>query len=470
MSIYPIILSGGSGTRLWPLSRSEYPKQLLSITSENSLLQETLLRFTDNKYEPPLVICNSAHRFIVAEQIRSINLNVHDIILERYGRNTAPAATIASMALSAHDENATVLLLPSDHQIRNQEAFNTAISSAIAAAKDYIVSFGITPTGPETGYGYIMSSDEIICAPGCFKVSHFVEKPSLEKCQKMINSGNYNWNSGIYLFKASIFLEELKIFQPKVFEACEKAYSKITRDLDFLRLDEKEFKKCPSISIDYAVMEHTKKAAVLPVDLNWSDIGSWSELWEISNKDLDGNVKSGDIVTEDTKNSYLRSNHRLVATIGLSNVVIINTEDTVLVANKDRVQDISKIVQQLDKSNRKEHITPVRQHRPWGWYQSIDSGTSFQVKRICVNPSSRLSLQRHKKRAEHWVVVSGRATVYCEGKCVNLEANESTYIPVGASHRLENTTDKPLYLIEVQSGEYLGEDDIERLDDDFARK
>ncbi len=470
MRIHPVILSGGTGTRLWPLSTAEYPKQFLSLTSQNSLLQETLMRFSGDDFELPLVLCNSAHRFIVAEQIRSADLTVRDIILERYGRNTAPAAAIAAMALSVKDEDAMILLLPSDHLITNQDTFQVAIDTAIPAAKNnYMVTFGITPTGPEIGYGYILKANELDLAPGCFAVHHFIEKPNLENAQKMIGTEGYSWNSGIFLFKASIYLEELKRLKPDVFTACEESFAKATRDLNFMRLDEDAFHRCPNISIDYAVMEHTKKAAVVPVDMGWSDIGSWSELWAISDKDSDGNVITGDVFAEDTTGSYIKAHTKTVATVGLRDMVVIDTGDTVLIAPKDRAQDIGTIVQRLEKEGRTEHLSSGRVHRPWGWYQTLDSGVSFQVKRICVNAQARLSLQRPHRRAEHWVVVSGEATVHCDGKDSTLSANQSTYIPVGASHRLENASDEPLYLIEVQSGDYLGEDDIERLEDDFAR-
>ena len=471
MRIHPVILSGGSGTRLWPLSRSEHPKQFLSLTSEKSLLQETLIRFSGSDFELPLILCNSAHRFIVAEQIQDINMSVQDIILERYGRNTAPAAAIASMALSSNNSDAMILLLPSDHQIANQGAFQDAIKTALPAAENgYMVTFGITPTKPETGYGYILNAEELGLAAGCFAVQSFIEKPNLENAQKMISAEGYNWNSGIFLFKASTYLKELKRLQPSVYKACKKSFINTTHDLGFLRLDEESFKECPKISIDYAVMEHTKKAAVVPVNMGWSDIGSWSELWAISDKDRDGNVLTGDVVVEDTTGSYIKTYTKMVATIGLRNMVVVDTGDTVLIAPKDRAQDIGLIVQRLEREDRTEHLFPGRVRRPWGWYQTLDSGACFQVKRICVNVKARLSLQRHHHRAEHWVVVSGKANVHCDGKDITLCANESTYIPVGASHRLENAGDEPLYLIEVQSGDYLGEDDIERLEDDFARK
>lgn len=470
MRIHPVILSGGSGTRLWPLSRAEYPKQFLSLTSENSLLQETLIRFSSGGFELPLVLCNSAHRFIITEQIQSINIRVRDIILERYSRNTAPAAAIAAMALSTEDPDAMMLLLPSDHLIADQNAFEAAINTALpAAVSGYMVTFGITPTRPETGYGYILNTEELGIAAGCFAVQRFIEKPNLENAQQMINAEGYNWNSGIFLFKASTYLKELKRLQPSIYKACKKSFANTTRDLGFLRLDEDAFQKCPKISIDYAVMEQTKKAAVVPVNMGWSDIGSWSELWAISDKDSDGNVLTGDVFAEDTTGSFIKTYTKMVATIGLRDMVVVDTGDSVLIAPKDRAQDIGTIVQRLEREDRTEHLFPGRVRRPWGWYQTLDSGACFQVKRICVNPKARLSLQRHHHRAEHWVVVSGKAAVHCDGKDITLCANESTYIPVGASHRLGNASDEPLYLIEVQSGNYLGEDDIERLEDDFAR-
>ncbi len=471
MRIYPVILSGGSGTRLWPLSRAEHPKQFLSLTSENSLLQETLLRFSSVDFELPLILCNSAHRFTVAEQIRNTNITIRDIILERHGRNTAPAAAIAAMALSKNDPEAIILLLPSDHHIANQDAFQAAINTALPAAEnDHIATFGVAPNRPETGYGYILHADELRHAPGCFAVQSFIEKPDLKSAQKMISTEGYSWNSGIFLFKASIYLRELKRLQPSVTLACKKALANATRDLGFLRLDEEAFRECPNISIDYAIMEQTREAAVVPVDMEWSDIGSWSELWAISDKDISGNVITGDVFAEDTTGSYIKTYTKMVATVGLRDMVVVDTGDTVLVAPKDRAQDIGTIVKRLEKEERTEHLLPGRVRRPWGWYQTLDRGASFQVKRICVNAKSRLSLQRHLHRAEHWVVVSGEAIVHCDGKEITLSANQSTYIPVGASHRLENSRDEPLFLIEVQSGNYLGEDDIERIEDDFARK
>ncbi len=470
MAIHPVILSGGSGTRLWPLSRKHYPKQLLALTSDKSLLQETLERISGEGFEAPLVICNTEHRFSVAEQVREMDLTVRDIILEPVGRNTAPAAAIAAMALRAIDTEATILLLPSDHLIGDRQAFMQAIKvAAVAADNEYLVTFGIKPTGPETGYGYMLNGAEISAAPGCFAVQRFIEKPDTENAAKMIAAGGHVWNSGIFLFKASAYLQELKALQPDLYDICEKSLAATSRDLDFTRLDSTVFETCPSISIDYAVMEHTRKACVVPVDMGWSDIGSWSELWKVSDKDDQGNVIIGDVIAEDTTASYIRTANKMIATIGISDMIIVDTGDTVLIAPKDRAQDIRIIVEKLEAQGRTEHLLPSRVRRPWGWYQSLDNGPSFQVKRICVNPGARLSLQRHQRRAEHWVVVSGQALIHCDGQDMTLGPNQSTYIPQGAVHRLENPAQEPLYLIEVQSGDYLGEDDIERLEDDFAR-
>ncbi len=470
MSIFPVILSGGSGTRLWPMSRKHFPKQLLALTSENSLLQETVSRVTGEGFEQPLVICNTEHRFIVADQLREMGAPISDIILEHIGRNTAPAAAIAALTIASYDSEAIMILLPSDHLISNREAFLKAIKNAEAAANEgYLVTFGIAPSGPETGYGYIHNGEAIEGVPNCFAVDKFIEKPDAENAARMIEAGGHEWNSGIFLFKATTYLEELNHLLPEIYSACEKSLAEASRDLDFTRLGEEAFESCPAISIDYAVMEHTRNAAVIPVDMGWSDIGSWSELWNVSEKDADGNVISGDVFTEDTTGSYLKTYSKMIATVGVKDMVVVDTGDTVMIAPKERAQDIRSIVDKLDDAGRTEHLLPGRVRRPWGWYQSLDSGPSFQVKRICVNPGARLSLQRHQRRAEHWVVVEGEAKVHCDGNDITLGPNQSTYIPVGATHRLENTTDSPLYIIEVQSGDYLGEDDIERLEDDFAR-
>ena len=470
MSIHPVILSGGSGTRLWPLSRKYFPKQLLALNSENTLLQETLKRVSGNGYEPPVVICNNQHRFIIAEQIREIDTQVDSIILEHTGRNTAPAAAVAALVLAEQDPDAVILMLPSDHVIENRDAFLNAIEVAMSAANEgHLVTFGIEPSGPATGYGYILGGDEIHNASGCFQVRKFIEKPDLPTAQAMLADGGHAWNSGMFLFRADSYLEELKRLQPDMFDLCSKAIASSTIDMDFRRLEESTFEKCPSLSIDYAVMEHTDKAAVVPVDIGWSDLGAWSAMWEISNKDSDGNVLKGDVIVSESSGNYLQSSGPLIAALGLTDMVVVMTDDAVLVTTKDHAQNVGNIVDIMQQDNRVEHMYHTRVHRPWGWYQTLGTGEDFQVKRIFVNPGARLSLQRHKRRAEHWVVISGEAKVHCSGEDLILNANQSTYIPIGAEHRLENATDEALFLIEVQSGDYLGEDDIERLDDDYKR-
>jgi len=470
MSIHPVVLSGGSGTRLWPLSRKHYPKQLLALNSDNTLLQETLKRVSVNGFEPPVVICNNQHRFIVAEQIREIGIDIDTVILEHAGRNTAPAAAVAAMVLREHDPDAVILMLPSDHIVENLDAFMKSIETARAAAEaDHLVTFGIEPSGPETGYGYILGGEELSEAPGCYRVERFIEKPDPEKARAMIDAGGHSWNSGMFLFRADCYLEELKRLHPEIFDCCSRAVAADIRDMDFRRLDERSFEQCPSLSIDYAVMEHTDRAAVVPVNIGWSDIGAWSALWEISDKDSQDNVLKGDVVVEDSSGNYLQSSGQLIAALGLTDMVVVMTDDAVLVTTKDRAQDVGSLVDTLKQKDRVEQLYHTRVRRPWGWYQTLDAGDAFQVKRIYVNPGARLSLQRHRRRAEHWVVVSGEARVHCGGEDMTLIANQSTYIPVGAVHRLENTSDDALFLIEVQSGDYLGEDDIERLDDDYQR-
>ncbi|NQV47965.1 MAG: mannose-1-phosphate guanylyltransferase/mannose-6-phosphate isomerase [Rhodospirillaceae bacterium] len=470
MGIYPVILSGGSGTRLWPLSRKHYPKQLLPLVSKNAMLQETINRVSSLDYEPPLVICNDEHRFIVAEQLRQIEAKTLDIILEPVGRNTAPAAAVAALLLREKDPESVILLLPSDHVVLLQDAFHASINKALIAANSgRLVTFGIKPTSAETGYGYIHMGKPIAHADGCHEVGSFIEKPDSKNAEKYMKDGGYLWNSGMFLFQADAYIEELERLQPGMVAACKAALEGSVRDLDFLRLDTTAFSECPSKSIDYAVMEHTPNAAVVPADIGWSDVGSWASLWNISQKDDSGNVVIGDVLQQDTSGSYLRSDGAVLATIGITDTIIVVTGDAVLVAPKDRAQDIRELVDKLESESRNEHLTHLRVHRPWGWYQGLDRGESFQVKRLCVNPGARLSLQRHAKRAEHWVVVSGTASIHHDGEDMTLGANQSTYIPIGTAHRLENKTDEPLYLIEVQSGDYLEEDDIERLEDDYAR-
>lgn len=470
MQIYPVILSGGSGTRLWPMSRTALPKQLLPLASKQTMLQETVSRL---KHIPdiadPILICNNDQRFLVAEQLREIDITPKALFLEPFGRNTAPAVAIAALSLSQKDPNALMLVLPADHLIKDAKQFGAMVKKAAEAAdKDSMVTFGIVPSGPETGYGYIQRGDEL--NNGCYKVARFVEKPDLKKAKTFIESGDFYWNSGMFLFKAGSYLTELKKFQPEIEKICREAIDKSAKDLDFCRINEEVFTKCPSESIDYAVMEHTDQAVVVPVDIGWSDIGSWSALWEVGEKDADGNVIRGDVYTDGVKNSYIRADRRMIAAIGLEDVVIIETTDALLVAHKNKVQDVKKVVEHLKSADRTEYINHTRVFRPWGWYEGIDGGERFQVKRIMVKPGEKLSLQMHHHRAEHWVVVTGTAQVTCGEKVTLLSENESTYIPLGETHRLENCGKVPLHIIEVQSGSYLGEDDIVRFEDIYKRK
>lgn len=470
MKIFPVILCGGSGTRLWPLSRSLYPKQFLPIVSDRTLLQETIARVSDEGFAPPLMICNADHRFLVAEQLREAGIAPGDIVLEPCARSTAPAAAVAALLAEAIDPDALVLLLPSDHVIDDGAAFSQSITIASqAAAVGRLVTFGMAATGPETGYGYIRRGAPIADIDGAFVVDGFVEKPSQSKAEDLLAKGGYDWNSGMFLYSAAAYLTELSRLAPDILAACRQAVDTGTRDLDFLRLDKAAFEACPPESIDVAVMEKTDKAAVVPAALGWSDVGAWSALWDISDKDASGNVFVGDVIAEDVEDSYLRSEGPMVAAIGVSDLLVVATDDAVLVAPKGRSADVKAVVERLRREGRTEHHSHLKVHRPWGWYQGLDGGRRFQVKRICVNPGARLSLQYHHKRAEHWVVVSGTARVTCGDTVSDLTANQSTYIPIGEKHRLENHGVEPLHLIEVQSGDYLGEDDIVRLEDDFAR-
>ena len=470
MSIHPVILCGGSGTRLWPLSRSMYPKQFLSIGSEKSLLQETVERVSGDAFADPIFICNGDHRFLVAEQMRAEGVKTAAILLEPQPRNTAPAAAVAALKALELDPKATIFLMPSDHAINHPEALRTAISLAQTAAfSGHLVTFGIKPTGPETGYGYIRRGRELDGAEGCYTVEKFIEKPDHTTAVELLQAGGHDWNSGMFLFGAKEFLSELEELEPDMVAACREALAKGSSDLDFFRLDEESFSKAPSRSIDVAVMEKTAKAVVVPAEMGWSDVGAWSAMWLVDDHDENGNVVIGDVISEDVSDSYLRSEGPLLAAIGLEDTIVIVTGDAVLVAPKNRAADVKRIVERLQKDERVEHIMHPRVHRPWGWYQGVDSGSSFQVKRLCVMPGARLSLQMHHRRAEHWVVVSGTARVTRDDDVFELHVNESTYIPVGAKHRLENPGVVTLHMIEVQSGEYLGEDDIVRFDDDYAR-
>ena len=462
----PVILSGGSGTRLWPLSRSQHPKQFLPLASQKTMVQETVLRLQGLKdLQPPLAICNENHRFMMAEQLREIGIQPAAIILEPMGRNTAPAVALAALTAKPDD---ILLILPADHVISNTAAFQEAICQASNKAKQgYLVTFGIVPDQPETGYGYIKSGEALDTES--FAVDAFVEKPDLETAEKYIKSGDYFWNSGMFVFKAGRFIEELQKFQPDIVKSCQKSLDNQQRDIDFIRLDKEAFKNCPSDSIDYAVMEKTDHAAMIPLDADWNDIGSWSALWDITDKDDNGNAVNGDVIALNTSNSFIHASHKLVTTIGVDNLVIVETGDAVMIAVKDQVQDVKNIVNALKEKSRREIDTHLKVYRPWGYYHSVDVGDRHQTKRIVVNPGAKLSLQKHHHRAEHWVIVKGTALVTKEDEKTLLSENESTYIPLGVTHCLENPGVIPLEMVEVQSGSYLGEDDIVRFNDDYGR-
>jgi mannose-1-phosphate guanylyltransferase/mannose-6-phosphate isomerase len=476
--ITPLVLSGGSGSRLWPLSRELYPKQLLPLIGERTMLQETILRLNglQDLVAPPIIVCNEAHRFLVAEQLRQIDCQPAAIMLEPVGRNTAPAVAVAArhwLDVHAPDgrTDTVLLVLPADHLIRDPAAFQSAVRSAVNAARGQhqLVTFGITPTHPETGYGYIRAGAATADDNGMLTVEEFVEKPDATTAQEYLGSGRYLWNSGMFMFSARRYLEELAAFNPEMGIACETACARAESDLDFLRLDRETFAACPSDSIDYAVMEKTQHAVVMPLDAGWSDLGTFSSLCEANDTDEHGNVTSGDVMMEGTSNSYVRAEHRLVATVGVKDHIVVETADAVLVAAKDSAQDVKKLVEALKAHNREEATLHREVYRPWGSYDSIDLGSRFQVKRITVNPGATLSLQMHHHRAEHWIVVSGTAEVTCGDRTFLLTENQSTYIPIGTQHRLANPGKLPLELIEVQSGSYLGEDDIVRFQDNYGR-
>lgn len=470
--LYPVILSGGSGSRLWPLSREEYPKQLQALTSERTLLQETALRLgagnTAYTVAPPIVVCNEAHRFIVAEQLRAAGIEPKSVVIEPQGRNTAPAACVAALLLES-EPDALMLIMPSDHSVRDPDAFRAAVSRAAPlAAASKLVTFGIQPSGPSTAYGYIKRG-AAIAGDGAFAVERFVEKPDAAKAATFLKEGGYAWNGGIFLTSVKTYLAELAKGEPAIEPTCRAAMAAGKSDLFFFRLDAAAFAQVPSQSIDYGVMERTDKAAVVPVDMGWSDVGSWSALHQESASDDAGNTFLGDVLAIDTAGSYVRSEKQLTAVVGLKDVVVIVTSDAVLVADKAHDQKVKQVVERLKAAGRSEATAQARTYRPWGWFQTMDEGPRFKVKRICVKPGAQLSLQKHWHRSEHWVIVTGCAVVHRDGQEVTLRENESTFIPAGTVHRLTNPGHVELHMIEVQSGEYVGEDDIVRLADDYGR-
>ena len=465
MTIIPVILSGGVGSRLWPLSREHFPKQCLPLTdAQYSLLQQTANRTCALDVSAPIVVCNEDHRFLIAQQLQEIGVTGASIVLEPKGRNTAPAIALAALEAEHKNlEDALLLVLPADHVIRDVAAFEKAIQQAAElAALDALVTFGVQPTRPETGYGYIRAGDD-------FTVAEFVEKPNLATAQSYLDSGDFLWNSGMFLFKAKTYLSELACHRADISEAVTQAYQGRTEDMDFVRIDPEAFAACPEDSIDYAVMEPTKNAKVVPYAGDWSDIGAWDALYDYADKDAEQNVLLGDVMTENTNNCLVRAESRLVAAVGVNNLVIVETADAVLVMDKNNAQDVKKIVKRLTAEERDEHRFHTTAHRPWGSYQTVDLGDRHQVKRIMVKPGEKLSVQMHHHRAEHWVVVSGTAKVQNGDKEILLTENESTYIPVGVVHALENPGKIPLELVEVQSGSYLGEDDIVRFSDRYGR-
>jgi len=468
--IIPVILSGGSGARLWPLSRETYPKQFLPLVDHNTMLQNTALRIAGlSNTTAPLVVCNQEHRFMVAEQLRAVGIQPAAVILEPVGRNTGPAVAIAALHAQREGADPTLLILPADHVIADVEGFRAAVRQVAPHAEaGRLITFGIVPNAPETGYGYIKAGAPLdesgVCA-----VDRFVEKPDVATARNYLESGAYSWNSGMFMFRASAFLAELERFAPAMLAACQQALAAGHADTDFLWLDRKAFAACPKDSIDYAVMEKTERAVVMPLTVGWNDVGSWSALWDVGEHDADGNIMRGDVIAVDTRDTYVDAATRLVTTVGVNNLVVVETADAVLVASKERVQEVKAVVDRLQASQRPEGRSHRKVYRPWGYYDSIDFDQRFQVKRIMVRPGACISLQMHHHRAEHWVVVSGAAQVHRGDEVFLLTENQSTYIPVGIQHRLTNPGKIPLEIIEVQSGSYLGEDDIVRFEDVYGR-
>ena len=469
MQITPVILSGGSGTRLWPLSRKQYPKQYLPLAGDNTMLQDTILRLNglDNLADP-IIVCNADHRFLVAEQCQQIGVKNPTILLEPVGRNTAPAIAAAALQSFRDIEDSMLLVLSADHVIQDVDAFHEVINIASQPAQEgKLITFGIVPTYANTGYGYIKASKDNV--NGAYKVEEFVEKPDLKTAEFYLEQGNYLWNSGMFMFKAELLIDELTVHSPGIVKAVGGAVNNATQDLDFTRLDKQAFESSPSVSIDYALMEKSDNVVVVPLDAQWNDIGSWSALYDIGAKDGSGNVLKGDVTVKDTTNTYIYASHHMVTAVGVDNLVVIDTPDATFIASQDKAHEVKSIVESLQKKGRDEAHSNRKVYRPWGWYDSIEVGKHFQVKRLHVNPGAKLSLQMHNKRAEHWVVVNGTATATNGEKVLTLKKGESTYIPIGVTHALENHTNKSLEIIEVQSGTYLGEDDIVRFEDIYGR-